>query len=58
MFMLFIGDPQTPGVPGRKLVRVVAWDLGPWFTVQLCFLPAGVSKEERSHDFQSMEERF
>lgn len=45
-----------PVVPGRKLVRVVVLDLGPWFATQLCFLPAGVRKGERSHDFQRKRE--
>lgn len=43
----------TPGVPGRKLVRVVVLILEPWFAVQPCFPPAGMSKGERAHDFQS-----
>lgn len=45
-----------PVVPGRKLVRVVVLDLGPCFATQLCFLPAGVRKGERSHDFQRKRE--
>lgn len=46
----------TPGVPGRKIVRVVVLDLGPWFATQLRFPPASVREGERSHDFQSQRE--
>lgn len=47
----------TSGVPGRKLVRVVVLDLGPWFATQLCFLPAGV-RDEKGLMTSRAKERF
>lgn len=38
------GKSPTLEDTGRKLVRVVVLDFGPWFAAQLCFLPAGVNR--------------